>query len=124
MASKHSLAFSYVCLVDGVEMVGHGTSRNQLWCRLPVSKLQKTVALVDFLCVMANFCQWCVCVIEIQVLSTHVFIYSKMMRHTTKTAFWFILGTNILASHHINAAAINLEVFVLKMGQNVFFWGC
>ena len=63
-------------------------------------KAQKTVAQVDFLCVLANFCQWCVCVIEIQVLSTHVCINSKMMRHATTTAFWLILGTNILASHH------------------------
>ena len=73
----------------------------QSWCRFPVSNLKKALALVDFLCVLVNFCQWYVCVREIQVLSTHVFIYSKMMRHAPKTEFWFILGTNILASHHI-----------------------
>ena len=68
---------------------------------------------MDFLCVLATFCQWYVCVIETQVLSTHLFIYSNMMRHATKTEFWFILGTNILASHqsftwlHVEATRVH-----------------
>ena len=54
-----------------------------------------------------------------QVLSTHVFIYSKMMRHTTKTAFWLILGTNILASHHIFSAYFRIFVVRVVFGC---FW--
>ena len=54
-ASKHILFGLLVCLVDGVKTVGHGISSKQSWCWLPVSKLKKAVALVDFLSVLGFF---------------------------------------------------------------------